>query len=246
MNLSYHPLTIGQNNWESSATQKANLGSRGITQDGRVFRYALAGAADLVAGNVIQSPAIIANHLAMTPSAQGIGTFSITATSGATAGAANLYAEGLIDVDTTPGNGYAYGVKDHLAIGSASLFTVNLFTDDPLQVALTSSSRVGLIQNIYSGVIQSPVTTATGVIVGVAPYIIKATQYGWIQTAGLASVLVNGTPALGSTVIGTSGTTAGAVDIATATTILTGQQIGIMAQLGVSGKNNWVLLTVGE
>jgi hypothetical protein len=246
MNLSYHTLGISQNNWESSATSKANLGARGTTQDGRIFRYVLAGAVDLVAGNVIQSPAIITNHLALTPSIQGAGTFSVTATAGATAATVNQYAEGLLNVDTTPGNGYLYGIKDHAAIGSGALFTVNLYPDDPLQVALTGSSRIGLIQNPYSGVIQSPVTTATGLIVGVAPYIIKAGQFGWIQTAGPASVLVNGTPGLGATVIGTSGTTAGAVDVATAVTILTGQLVGRMGQVGVSTKNNLVHLDIAQ
>jgi hypothetical protein len=246
MNVSYHPIQLGQNFWESSATQKLPLGTKGQTQDGRVYRYALAGASDLVAGNVIQSPAIVANHLAMTPAATALNAFTVTATAGATAGAANLYAEGYLDVDTTPGNGYVYTIKDHLAIGSGASFSVNLFKDDPIQVALTTSSRVGLVQNVYSGVIQAPVTTATGVIVGVAPYIIKATQYGWIQTYGPASTLINGTPALGAAVVGISATTAGSVDVITTTNLVTAPIIGHMMQVGVSTKNNWVFLRIAE
>jgi hypothetical protein len=44
--------------------------------------------------------------------------------------------------------------------------------------------------------------------------------------------------------IGTSATTAGAVDAATAVTNLTGQVIGTMMQIGVSTKNNFVFLQI--
>lgn len=239
-NLSNRDVALGQNFWESSATQKHPLGTRGYTADGRAFRYALAGASDLIAGNSIQSPAIVANHLGTTAVASSLGALVQSTALGATAAAANLYAEGYLDVDTTPGNGYVYTVKDHLAILSSGTGAFNLLPDDGIQVALTTASRVGLLQNLYSGVIQTPITTATGIVVGMAPYIIKATQYGWIQTYGIGAVLINGTPALGATVIGVSASTAGSLDVATAVTILTGQIFGVMAQVGVSGKNNFV------
>jgi hypothetical protein len=73
-----------------------------------VFRYCAAGASDTVAGSVYQSAAPIPNHLANTPPAVAVGATSFTYTPGNTAGAANLYAEGYLQVDTTPGNGYTY------------------------------------------------------------------------------------------------------------------------------------------
>jgi hypothetical protein len=235
-------LTIGQDDFISSATPAHRVGTRAVSDDGRVFRYVKAGAADLVAGNVIQSSAIVANHLANTPPAVAVGAKSFTYTPGATAGAANLYANGFLQVDTTPGNGYTYSVEGHAAITSATAFT--LFLKDPIQVALTTSSRVGLIANQYSGVIQLPVTTATGTIVGVAGYIITAAQFGWIQTWGLASVLTTGTPALGAMVMG-PGTAAGAAQVVVAAgTLIVAQIIGHMAQVGVDGKNNFVHLRI--
>jgi hypothetical protein len=231
-------LAIGQADFVSSADPKARLGQRAVSDDGRVFRYVKAGAADLVAGNVLQSPAIVANHLANTPPAVAIGATSFTYTPGATAGAANLYADGFLQVDTTPGNGYTYGVEKHAAIASATAFT--LYLKDPIQVALTTSSRVGLIANPYNGVIQLPVTTATGTLVGIATYIISAGQYGWIQTWGICSVLTTGTPALGAMVMG-PGTAAGAAQVVVAAgTLIVAQIIGHMAQVGVDGKNNFV------
>lgn len=241
-NFGYHDLLLAQNFWESSSTQKHPLGARVATADGRVFRYCKAGAADLVAGNLEQASAPVANHLALTPSAAALGALQIVATLGATAAAANLYAEGFVQIDTTPGNGYMYTIKDHLAVLSAGVITANLLADDPIQVALTSSSRVGFIANPYSGVIQTP-TTITNAVVGVAPYIITAAQYGWLQTWGPAAVLINGTPAVTAPVMN-GATTAGSADVWTAAAQPTGQTIGHMLQVGVSGKNNAVFLTI--
>lgn len=235
-------VSIGQDDFVSSATPAHRLGQRAVSDDGRVFRYVLAGASDLVAGNCIQSSAIIPNHLANTPPAVAVGATSFTYTPGATAGAAGLYADGFLQVDTTPGNGYTYSVSGHAAIASSTAFTLNL--KDPIQVALTTSSRVGLIVNPYKNVIQFPVTTATGTLVGVATYVITAAQYGWVQTWGLCSVLISGTPALGAIVM-TPGAAAGAAEIIVAAgTLIVAQIVGQMAQVGVTGKNNFVHLRI--
>lgn len=229
---------VGQDDFVSSATPAHRLGTRAVDQDGRVFRYVKAGASDLVAGNVLQSPAIVPNHLANTPPAVAIGATSFTYTPGATLGTAGQYNDGFLQVDTTPGNGYTYGISNHLAFASGTAFTLNL--KDPIQVALTTSSRVGLIANKYNGVIQLPVTTATGTIVGIATYVISANQYGWIGTWGQFSVLTTGTPALGAMVMG-PGTAAGAAQVVVAAgTLIVAQIIGHMAQVGVDGKNNFV------
>jgi len=232
----------GQADFTSRVNPTHKVGTRIVTDDGRVFRYAKAGVADLAAGNVVQGPAIVPNHLANTPPAVAVGATSFVYTPGATAGAADLYADGLLGVDTTPGNGYTYGVLTHGAITSGTAFT--LYLKDQIQVALTTSSRVGLIPNKYNGVVQLPVTTATGIVVGVAGYIISANQYGWIQTWGLCSVLTTGTPALGAMVMG-PGTVAGAAQVvAAAGTLIVAQIIGHMAQIGVDGKNCWVDLRI--
>jgi hypothetical protein len=238
--LTGDPLIIGQSDLVSSSTQKHPLGTRATDGKSRVFRYCQAGGSDLVAGNLIQSSAPIANHLAQTPPAVAVGATNFSFTPGATAGAANLYAEGLLQVDTTPGNGYTYGVYGHAAITASTAFT--LYLSDPIQVALTTSSRVGLIANPYKAVIQTP-TTITAKVVGVATYIISANQYGWLQTAGPASVLINGTPAVTAPVIN-GATTAGSVDVWTAAAQPTANLVGHMMQVGVSGKNNFVFLCI--
>ena len=240
-NLKGEAVTLGQDAFRSSADQIHDLGARGRDWAGRYYRYVLAGASDLVAGNVVQSPAVTTAHLANTPPAVAIGDTSFTYTPGAATGTANEYAGGLLQVDTTPGNGYSYAVEKHPAIASATAFTLNLRTDDAVQVALTTSSRVGLHHSPWRGVIQMPATTATGLAVGIATYIITTAQYGWIGTWGYFPVLISGTPALGAAVVAPSGT-AGAAVVMDTTVLVTAQLVGYMLQIGVSGKNNMVFV----
>lgn len=184
----------------STSDAKHKLGTRMQTEDGRVFRYCLAGAVDLVAGNVIQAAAPVANHLNCGLAAAAVGALALTVTPGATAGAANLYAGGYGVISTTPDLGQTFGISGHAAITASVAFTLNLYSDDPVAVALTTSSKLDLHQNLYANVIQAPVTTLTGAIVGVAPVIIPATYYGWIQTWGPGAVLIDGTPAVANLV----------------------------------------------
>ena len=234
------PQVFYGDTWTNDATQRHPLGTRAYTKDGRRFRYGSVGAADLVAGNLIQSAAPIANHLANTPPTVAIGATSFSYTPGATAGAANLYAEGYLQVDTTPGNGYTYQVSGHAAITSATAFTLRLL--DAIQVALTGSSAVGLKHNLYKNVIQCP-TTKTGPVVGFAPTIISASNYGWLHTWGIVSALINGTPAVTAPVVN-SATTAGAVDVWSAAAQPTSSLVGEMCQIGVSTKNNFVFAKI--
>lgn len=234
--------SVGQDDFVSSATAVHKVGSRAVSDDGRIFRYVKAGLSDLVAGNVIQGPAIVTAHLATTATATAIGATQLVFTPGAATGTANQYADGWMSVSVTPGLGYTYSVLSHGAIASSVAFTLTL--KDPIQVALTTASKLGLLANKYNGVIQLPVTTATGQIVGVAGYIISASQYGWIQTQGIASVLCTGTPAHGAMVFG-PGTVAGAAQVVVAAgTLLTGQRLGHMAQIAVNGEANFVDLSI--
>lgn len=206
-----------------------------------MFRYCEIGGTDLVVGNLIQAPAEIANHQAMTPSAAAIDATSIDVTPGATAGAADLYAGGIAVISTTPGLGYSYPVKGHLAISASTLFTIRLVEGWEVAVALTASSRVGLHSNPYRNVIQSP-TTATNVPVGVAVYIITANQFGWLCTQGPCGVLIEGTPAVGLAVV-KSTSVAGAVAIHTATGD-SRAEVGRMMETGVDTEVNAVKLSI--
>lgn len=221
------------------------LGTRIVTRDGRVFRFARIGAVAAVAGSLYQASAPVPNHLAQTPAAAAIGATSVTiSTLGATAATANQYAEGLLQVDTGPGNGIMYGIDSHLANAGGAALVVNLVKDEPIQIALSTASRVGLIANPYADLIVTP-TTKTSVCVGVPLVAAAIGAYCWVQTWGACPVLMNGTPAVTNWVCN-SATTAGAVDAFIPTTAVapTQQVVGYMMQVGVSTKNNAVFLTI--
>lgn len=212
------------------------IGTRAYDSYGDTYRFCQMGAVDSVAGSLYQSAAPIANHLALTAAATAIGATSLTVTPGATAGAANLYAGGIVSVDTTPGNGYALRISGHPAITASTAFTLQLA--EPIQVALTTSSRYGLIHNRFKNCIVCP-TTVTGAIAGWAISVIPATYYGWLKTRGPVSALINGTPAVGTGVT-VSATTAGAVDVAAVAAEINVRIVGHIMQVGVSTKNNAV------
>jgi hypothetical protein len=227
--------------FSTDATQRHPLGTRAYTRDGRRFRYAQAGAADLVAGNLIQGAAPIALHLANTPPAVALAAKQFSYTPGATAGAANLYAEGYLQVDTTPGNGYTYQVSGHAAITASTAFTLNLI--DGIQIALTTSSRVGLRHNLYRNVIQSP-TVKTAQLVGFAPCIITATQFGWLHTWGVVSALIDGTPTVTAPVVNSTNVAGAVAKWTTAAADVIVSVVGEMMQVGVDTKNNFVFAKI--
>jgi hypothetical protein len=133
----------------------------------------------------------------------------------------------------------AYQIKTHPAVSTGATGAFTLYDDDALAVAITTTSTVCLCPSKYNGVIQMPVTTATGTVVGVAPYVIKATQYGWIQTWGPSAVKGSDTGALGAPA-GAISTSAGRASTFTAATLLTMQAIGVWMQADAAGQ--WVMV----
>jgi hypothetical protein len=169
-----------------------------------------------------------------------IGATSFTYTPGAATGVANQYAGGWLQVDTTPGNGYTYEVSGHAAIAGLDRVHAEPEGRDSGRAhrQLPRGPDRKRLQERHS---VNPTTTATGIVAGVATYIITAAQYGWIQTWGMCSTLINGTPGVGIGVV-ISATTAGAVDVAAVGAEINVRIIGHMMQVGVSTKLNMVNL----
>jgi hypothetical protein len=237
-NLGSDPQGSGQGLYISSARANAALGARMVDPDtGRVFRYCKAGDTALVAGNWIQSPAEVGNHQNIAVITGALGATTITATLGATAATANQYAGGFAVVTVTPGLGQAFVIKSHAAVLSGGVITLELAS--PIRVVLSTSTRLDLVPNPYNGVIQNPVTTLTGTCVGVAPYVIAASEYGWLLTRGIGAALTAGTVGPGLALV-VPGTAAGAAVIdgaASATPI-----VGHVAATTASGETNAVMV----
>ena len=207
------------------------LGCRAVSNDGREYRYALAGGTALVVGKLQQSAAEITNHQDLTPTAAAaIAATSITVTLGNTAATANYYAGGFALITTSTGVGYMYRIASNPAANASA--TIVLTLDDAITIATATSSRVDLYPSPYQSVIVNP-TTASSAPVGVAISAITNAQYGWIQTKGISNVLMDGTGVVGTAQVA-SNAVAGAVEPLTGVqaavgTLLTGvadQQYG--------------------
>lgn len=200
------------------------LGQEARTLDGRVFRFAKAGASDLVAGDVLQAPAPVTNHVLQTATAAGkVGDTTVTLTIGATAITADQYRDGVLAVELGTGFGYAYALDTHVSyLASATTVAIPFKRGITLQVAVpTTANTLSLIASPYSGVIQSP-TTLTAQPVGVAVSVIKAAKFGWIQVRGLAAVTTIGTVVIGSNVMVPTTTAGGCAPVAADTTPVIG------------------------
>lgn len=171
-----------------------NLGEQVNLADGRAFRYGKA-ASTVAVGKLNQAAAPIANHANMTTAAAALGATSVTVTPGATAGNADIYAEGYLVVNDVDGEGRTYKVKGHGAITASTAFTVDLF--DPIRgVALTANSQTTLVHNAYNLHVEATVATTRGS--GVSLVAQAANDFGWLQNKGVASVLIGTAATLGS------------------------------------------------
>lgn len=235
--LSSDIQVIPQQLFSSSATQMTELGARAVSPDGRVFRYVKAGGTALVPGKLQQASAIVANHQNIAvAAAAAIGATSVTVTLGATAATANQYSGGVLIVNDATGEGHTYKIKSHPAAEASASLVVTL--EDAIVVALTTSSEISLIANLYSGVIVNP-TTPTASPVGVAIYPVAASEFGWIQTKGIVSCLNDGGTAVGLAVA-PSQATAGAVKTG-ATTL---DSVGRAYQAATSTEYNAIFIAL--
>lgn len=189
---------------EADATHE--IGVAVVLADLRIFRHAVVGASNVSKGKLQQDAAPIGDHDNLSVDAAAVGSTLINVTPDATAGAANLYAEGYLSVNDVDGEGATYKIKSHPAITASVEFEVTLF--DPIKVAFTANTQVTLVHNGYKNVVE--VAASTRRPAGVPLISLAAGDFGWLQTKGVASVLAGTTRTLGADQI-SSGATAGAV-----------------------------------
>jgi hypothetical protein len=234
-------LVSPQELFTTAATQGTDIGALATSGDGRYFRYFLNGAVTTVPGKVYQGPAQDATNQSpaggLAVAASAIGSTTVTLTGTLTL-AANLLAQGFMSVAVTPGQGYLYKVKSNTVVAAAANCVVTL--EDPLQIALTTASKVVFQQNPYNGTVVAP-ATLTAAPVGVPITAVTNAQYGWMQTHGPASCLVTGTFASAGLAVGVLvGGTIGSLAPAIAGTNVLGYTMGISA----TGEYDQVFLTI--
>ena len=240
------PLISDTDLYKSNAVASSvySVGDLVMGTKGRMYRYALAGAAALVKGNVLQESAENTTMENMAVGTAGVvadkylqitnGTSTITSAQ-FVGGTIGVYTAGTV---TVADEYVITKITGTLTTGGA----LKVWLDRPLRYAYTTSATVNMKRSPWSGVIQFPVTTPTGMPVGVAIYEIPLEEYGFVQTHGECTVLSdNSTFAVGSAV-GTPADAAGACGVYDAAT--TYASIGIARQAKASAKGIAVFLHI--
>mgnify|MGYP003133509054 CR=1 FL=1 len=184
--------------YEESSTQEYPIGQLREFEDGRCFRYSSFAATAVPAGRLV-SPDQSATSLARTTSgvpatAAGEKEFSITLASVT----ANQYAGGIIHfVATAAANagGTSYRIKSNSATGATTSGKVDFVLYDGLAAALTTSTYYAISSSPYNTVVITDVTHGSVddfIVAGVTMRAMTASYYGWIQTAGIATILCDG------------------------------------------------------
>ena len=220
---------LAQDLYTYNTVAQHTVGEKAVSRDGRTFRYVKAGAVALRPGDWLQSPAVVANHGNLTPTAVlAVGATSVTVTLGATAATLNQYAGGYLIVElATTGRGQTLLIKSHPAADASATLVVTL--EDPVQVLTSGTTTVSLALNRYEGVIQTPVTTLTGTPVGVAVGAIPAASHGWICSRGLTGALSDAAQTVGTVACAVPSAAAGASKVMAATLF----SVGIVAKTSI-------------
>lgn len=191
-----------------------NVGERVLLGDGRNFRYAVAGASNLVAGTLQLPAAEKTNHQEVNP-ATAIANFTtvnqVTVTLGATAAVLNEYYNGYLTFSSSPGNvGISYLISNNPAANSSATLQLTLF--EFLQGAVLTSDTVDLTHNQWYNVVQSAAAAGSQTTrpAGIPMIAVTAVYGGWLATHGMAGCIADGTVAVGTELVASSGT-AGAV-----------------------------------
>lgn len=183
------PTIFGIEPSKLSSTPIHQLGTKGITADGRIFRYAKNSAVEIATARLTKMPDVTGDHENIVFQTAGvIGDNQIKLTVATTAVVANEYVGGYAVINDGTGQGYTHLITKH-GIGDG---TITFDIKPTLQVATTTSTTVQLIRNKYYGVLITDADLAN-VPLGVTPRVITASYYFWLQTGGVASCLVDAT-----------------------------------------------------
>ena len=182
----------------SSATAGAAVGTYAEDETGAGFRYTQNGGAVMIVGNLMQSAPETTTHQGMAPGAAAVGDKEIELKLGATAAIENEYAGGQLIVAANAGEGDRYTIIGHNSVASSGTMVAKL--SEPVVRAITVDSNIDIHRNPYRYPVIAP-TAETGATVGVALHAIGASEFGWLQTKGPASVQAAEAAVVGLTLV---------------------------------------------
>ena len=209
-----NPFTSGTTSITDALGNDIPLGSVLYYGD-RVFRYGKVGGVALTAGKLVQTiVGTKADHQDLAPTANvAAGEYAISVETAGTDLTLNQYAGGYLFVNDAAGEGQCLKIASNPAHDHSSDPSVVITCHDALATAITTSSKVSLMSDPWSGLVVAP-AAETGAVMGVPVVDMALSAYGWFQTYGPAAVLTVGTLVLGHNAV-RSATVAGGVAPAT-------------------------------
>jgi hypothetical protein len=174
-----------------SSTKKERIGTKRTLQDGRVFRYARAGASAALSpaflGFATQTDADY--QYKACPASVAVGAREMTLTIGAAspAIAANFFENGVFIVGAGTGLGEVYPIEGNSAV-DASGTSIVVTLKEPLRTALTSAAYFRLVPSPWQTVVES--ATEENLPVGTPLVSVTAAYYYWSQTKGLGAARI--------------------------------------------------------
>jgi len=204
-----------------SSTAQHQIGAKVELGDGRVFRYGYTAATinagllvsqDLSATALVESDGIVIAASGDYSPAAGSSQLQITLASIS----ANQYQGGYLQITDDDGEGMQYRIKSNSATGATTSGKVDIVLFDKIKVTITTDSDIAIVGALWNNVVGA--TAATDYIIsGVTPIAFTANYYGWFQTAGIATILADGTIAVADNLTLSDGV-AGAVQLKDAET----------------------------
>jgi hypothetical protein len=221
------------------------LGDLGVARDGSWYRYTYNGGTALTAGLVTVAAGKVSNHTNLaidTASNVAIGSTQITVDLGATAATANQYQDGFLCINDGTGVGQCIQIAGNSAAALSTACVVTLV--EPLNIAITTSSKASLVYNPFANVIVHPGSSVSYQATGVPETNVAINGYYWSKVRGYASVLSDGIIAKGINAVLTSNAIAGALITQGSNTTL--PAVGYAPEATVDTKYYPVFLTVNS
>ena len=185
--------------YETSTAPQYPLGQKAEDPSGSIFRYTLMGSTVGVANKLYQSSIPVAAWTTQTHTvALAVGDTEISFNDGGTALTVNQAENGSIVVEETTDLGHIYSIKSNVVtVSNESICQLQDGVAVQAAVAVEAGNVLTLILNPWAETIISPASVNTAPNAGVSRVIIAANGYGWTQTRGVSSCLIDsGAPAV--------------------------------------------------
>jgi len=203
--------------YETYTTQQFGIGQRAETPDGSIFRYAEMGAGQGLANKLYQGAVEVSNWQDTEHTvAIAVGDTEISFFDDGTAFAVDEAAGGHIVVESFADLGHIYRIKSNIATASnETIMQLMKGVSVIKEVPVATGNHLTFTKNQWKDIIISPAGVSTAAIAGVPRVIIVLDTWGWVQTRGSCSCVVDSAaePALVGNGIRPGNLEAGAVSL---------------------------------